>query len=89
MHGNSCLGHLQFGLLQCALYGVALEDHPEIAASPECSSVQSNGVGARFAHVTLLLHKLYWLPVSFQVQYKELIVFKALYGQVNCVSAFP
>lgn len=32
------------------------------------------------AHVTMMLHKLYWLPISFHVQLKVLVItFKVLY----------
>lgn len=37
-------------------------------------------VASRFIHIMLLLHKLHWLPISFQMQFKMLIItFKALY----------
>ena len=38
---------------------------------------------AKFAHITLLLRELHWLPVKFRVEFKiALLVFKMLNGLV-------
>lgn len=61
-------GHLDnpFGLLQCFLTGAALEEHLDTSTCPEHSSGHSDGYSLRFAHVTSLVPKLHWLPVSSQ-----------------------
>lgn len=62
------------------IYSTGLEHHLQTSVGPKHSSTNNNW-SPWIIHITPLLHKLYWLPISFQEQLKVLVnSFKALYS---------
>lgn len=60
-------------LLQCTLYLAALEDHLEASTGPEWAAWALMGL-PQYAHATPLVCKLHWLPFSFWVPFKALVI---------------
>lgn len=83
---HSYSSHFPFGLLHKDTF----EDHSEITVGPECSSTGKFGT-PWFALIISLLCKLCWLPVSFWIEFKVMVLtFKALHGSelgylLNCL----
>lgn len=66
---SSYLGHLKAGLLQCTCVGLSLK------ATQKLLQVQSKAMWEMmgkhcYAHITLILCELHWLPVGCCVQFK-------------------
>lgn len=73
VHSHFHSGHFIVELQQCTLDGAALEDHLEITSGSECTGTYRSGC-SNVHPIALLLHELYCLPLSFQVQFKVLVI---------------
>lgn len=85
-HGLSHLPYFPFGLLQSPLHVVALK---RLLESYKVQNAAEHTVFDvhMFTHITLLLCKLHWLPVPFQVQFKELVIICVALVLVICGTA--
>lgn len=79
-HYHSCIGHLWIGLLHYAIPGAALEIHQEVSNGPNMV-LHAVMVAPCKTFVAQAVYKLWWLLVSFQMQFKGLVItFKAPCG---------